>query len=106
MNVIHYDILGLTYWMLNRLEEFDCSSLDSHGRFPATSSHAYKYGYLERPIIDEWMHILGQVIQRQWPKINLKVHNFCLQVSHDVDRPFRYLFLPCMDLMKQRSGMH
>src|SRR5690554_3278645 len=61
---VYYDILGLTYWMLTRLEEVGRTDLDNHQRFPATSSHAYQNGYLERPIVDEWLMILGQVIQR------------------------------------------
>ena len=35
---IHYDILGLTYWMLSRQEEVGRTDLDDHGRFPAASS--------------------------------------------------------------------
>ncbi len=34
---IHYDILGLMYWMLTRLEEVGRTDLDNHQRFPATS---------------------------------------------------------------------
>lgn len=83
----HYDILGLTYWMLTRLEEIDRTDLDEHSRFPATSSHAYRHGYLERPVVDEWLIILGQVIQRVWPGIELKQHEFSMKVSHDVDVP-------------------
>lgn len=89
---IHYDILGLTYWMLSRHEEVGRTDLDNHGRFPATSSHASKHGYLERPIVDEWLHVLGQFIQRTWPRIRLKQNNFTMKVSHDVDRPSRYGF--------------
>ncbi len=89
---IHYDILGLTYWMLSRQEEVGRTDTDNHGRFPATSSHAYKNGYLERPIVDEWLHVLGQVIQRAWPGIALKQHSFAMKVSHDVDVPSRYTF--------------
>ena len=92
-HVIHYDIPGLVYWMLARVEEIGREDLDAHGRFPATSSHAYKYGYLERPIIDEWLHVLGQVIQRQWPSLKFKNHSFEIKVSHDVDRPSRSGFL-------------
>ncbi|WP_240472805.1 DUF7033 domain-containing protein [Salinivibrio socompensis] len=71
---IHYDILGLIYWMLTRLEEVRRTDLDSHQRFPATSSHAYRHGYLERPDCDEWLNVLGQVIQRVWSSIELKQH--------------------------------
>jgi len=90
--IIKYDILGLIYWMLSRLEEVGCEDLDNHDRFASTSSHAFKYGYLERPIVDEWLLILMQVIQRLWPKIKLKQHNFKLIVSHDVDISSRYIF--------------
>ena len=89
---IHYDILGLIYWILNRIEEIGCTNLDKHGRFPATASHAYRHGYLERPVVDEWINILGQVIQRQWSNVRLKQHEFCINVSHDVDNPSRFGF--------------
>lgn len=98
--VINYDVLGLTYWMLNRIEEIGRTDLDNHDRFPATASHAYKNGYLERPIVDEWLHILGQVIQRTWPTLELKRHHFSMKVSHDVDRPSRYGFRKPFSLAK------
>lgn len=102
--VINYNILGLTYWMLNRIEEIGRTDLDEHQRFPATSSHAYKYGYLERPIVDEWLHILGQVIQRLWPQLELKSHEFCIKVSHDVDAPSRYGFSTPKAMLKGIVG--
>lgn len=102
--VVHYDILGLTYWMLTRLEEIGCSELDEHARFPATSSHAYKNNYLERPIVDEWLHILGQVIQLQWPRIKLKEHQFEMKVSHDVDAPARYAFQSPKGIVRAIGG--
>ena len=97
---IHYDILGLTYWMLARVEEVGKCDLDEHQRFSAKSSHAFKYGYLERPIVDEWLNILGQVIQRVWPNIELKEHQFKLKVSHDVDAPSLYGFKPWRKIVR------
>lgn len=90
---VKYDILGLTYWMLNRIEEIGRTDvLDKHQRFPASASHAYQHGYLERPIVDEWLDILGQVIKRLWPHLRLKNNKFIVHVSHDVDAPSRYGF--------------
>ena len=102
--VINYDILGLTYWMLNRIEEIGRTDLDNHERFPATYSHAYKHGYLERPIVDEWLHILGQVIQRTWPALVLKQHQFSMKVSHDVDASSRYGFSSAKGLVRGIAG--
>lgn len=101
---IGYDILGLTYWMLTRQEEVGRTDLDNHQRFPAVNSHAYKHEYLERPIVDEWLHILGQVIQRTWPNIKLKEHKFSMKVSHDVDRPSRYGFTTVKGLVRAMAG--
>ena len=101
---VHYDILGLTYWMLSRQEEVGRTDLDAHGRFPATSSHAFKHGYLERPIVDEWLHILGQVIARTWPGLSLKQHTFSMKVSHDVDAPSRYGFAGAKGLLRSMAG--
>lgn len=90
--VVHYDVLGMTFWMLARVEEIGRNDLDEHHRFPARASHAFQHGYLDRPVVDEWLHVLGQVLQRQWPSLPLKEHRFEVKVSHDVDRPSRYAF--------------
>jgi hypothetical protein len=89
---IHYNVLALTYWMLSRQEEIGRTDVDGHGRFSAMSSHAFKHGYLEQPVVDEWLHVLAQVIQKVWPALPLKQHRFSMKVSHDVDRPSRYCF--------------
>ncbi|WP_168394053.1 polysaccharide deacetylase family protein [Acinetobacter indicus] len=103
--VINYDILGLTYWMLNRLEEIHRTDLDNHERFPAINSHAYKYDYLERPIVDEWLDILQQVIQRVWPNLKLKKHQFSIKVSHDVDVPSRFAFSTPFSVIKSMASL-
>lgn len=101
---IHYDILGLSYWMLTRLEEIDPKNLDEYGRFPAQYSHAFKYDYLEYPVVDAWLHILGQVMQRLWPTLELKLHHFRTFVSHDVDAPSRYGFRTAGGIVHAMAG--
>lgn len=101
---VHYDILGLAYWMLTRMEEIGRKDLDNHHRFPATSSHASEHDYLERPIVDEWLDILAQVMQRVWPQLELKKHIFEVKVSHDVDGPARYAFQNYGRLFRTMGG--
>lgn len=102
--VIHYDIIGLTYWMLTRQEEIASIILDDHGRFPATASHAFKYDYLERPVVDEWLHILGQVIHKTWPDVQIRQHKFNMKVSHDIDCPSRYAFRSWKGVLRAMVG--
>lgn len=101
---LHYDVLGLSYWLLTRLEEVGRSDLDSHQRFPAESSHGFLNNYLDRPIVDEWLIILGQVIQCVWPQIVLKCHKFSINVSHDVDRPSLYAFQSWATITRMMLG--
>lgn len=90
--VIGYDILGLTYWMLSRREEVEHGLGDRYSRFPVELSHAYQHGYLHRPIVDEWLFILRQVLQRQWPTLVLRPLHYSMRVSHDIDESSRYAF--------------
>jgi len=99
--LVFYDIPGLTYWMLSRQEEVGRKDLDAIGRFPATSSHAYRHGYLDRPIVDEWLDILRQVIRRVWPRFDLKQSCFQMRLSHDVDSAARYAFLNPFRLLRR-----
>ena len=101
---VHYDILGLTFWMLARCEEIGRTDLDEHQRFPSVHSHAFEHGYLERPIVDEWLGILGQIMQRAWPRLTIKAHQFKVRVSHDVDRPSRYAFRNFKGLIRACAG--
>ncbi|MBA2777336.1 polysaccharide deacetylase family protein [Billgrantia kenyensis] len=101
---VHYDILGLTYWMLSRQEEVEAQHLDRHCRFPASASHGGRHGYLERPVVDEWLAVLGQVILRQWPQVELRQHRFAIRPTHDVDRPSRYGFARDVKLARVMLG--
>ena len=87
---LSYDIIGLAYHMLSRAEEIGRSDLDAHERFAARQSHAYDFGYLDRPLVDEWFYALRGVCQKTWPSIQLAKHAFSMIVSHDVDDASRY----------------
>lgn len=91
---IDYDLFSLAAWMMTRREEVGYTMTDSHDRFPSSASHAFRHGYLHRPIVDEWLFILSQVIRVTWPELVLRRRDFRCLISHDVDRPSRTAFVP------------
>ena len=55
--------------MLSRYEEYVDSSRDVHDRFPAKASLAYKEGFLDQPIINEYIELLFACMLCLWPNI-------------------------------------
>lgn len=97
---VNYDLLALTWWMLSRYEEVGRSDLDRHARFPAEASHAFRHGYLERPIVDEWLEVLRRIMQVVWPRLPLRQTRYSMSLSHDVDSPARYGVITRTRLMR------
>ena len=85
---IDFDLIGTIFFLLSRYEEAASQSkADSHGRFPAKSSLAFKRGFLKRPLVDEYCELLWACIKNLWPDFSRKTLSFEYVVSCDVDWP-------------------
>jgi len=82
------DIFAASFFMLTRWEEYVNKSRDNHDRFPATESLAYKQGFLDRPIVNEYMEELKSNLLELDSNLKFKIHQSKLFVSCDVDQPF------------------
>jgi len=98
------DIFGSSFFMLTRYEEVVKSVRDNHDRFPATESLAYQEGFLDRPIVNEYLEILWACLKKLWPMLKRKPRQFQTYVTHDVDEPFRYAFTGIGRLARQCAG--
>lgn len=84
---INLDIFGSAFFMLARYEEILNSYRDEHDRFPDVESIAYKSGFFERPIINEYLEILWFHMNELWPSLKRKKRGFRKLISCDVDHP-------------------
>ena len=109
---IGIDIFGSAFFMLTRYEEVVLKDeKDIHGRFPAAASLAFKEGFLTRPIVCEYAEILWSALSKLDPGLVRKERKFELVLTHDVDKPFKFLFmdpkrfvkLMAADILKHRS---
>lgn len=84
---IPIDIFGSCFAMLTRYEELVASttSLDEHLRFPARSSLVYRSQLLERPLVEDYLHLLVDSMNRLWPGSASVPNDYRVFVSHDVD---------------------
>ncbi|MFW6041134.1 MAG: polysaccharide deacetylase family protein [Thermoplasmatota archaeon] len=93
---LNIDIITSIFFMLTRYEEYiaDQDQLDNHDRFPTKKSIAYKEGFLDRPIVDEYVELLRQLINClgidcKW-RNPWKDANFTACLTHDVDSVKRF----------------
>ena len=87
------DILASTFFMLSRWEEYVNPERDTHNRFPANASIAYKFGFLDRPIVNEYVELLWILLQKIGCTQKRKSRTYKIMPTHDVDRPFLFTSL-------------
>lgn len=87
------DIFGSSFFMLTRYEEavnprYDKSDFD---HYVSAYSLAGQEGFLERPIVNEYLELLWWAINTLWPEMKRKKRFFRVIPTHDVDRPSVFL---------------
>lgn len=84
------DIFGSAFWMLARIEELSGDEMDVHGRFPGYRALSVREGFVDRPIIDEYVALLRDALSTRFPSLKFRRPEFRMHVSHDVDAPSQY----------------
>jgi hypothetical protein len=82
------DVFGSAFFMLSRYEEIAAVERDQHDRFSAKASLAYQEGFIDRPLVDEYVEILRWALHTLWPGLPFRRHEYRLRLTHDVDKPF------------------
>ncbi len=98
------DIFGSAFFMLTRYEELVKQERDIHNRFPAKASLAFEEGFLDRPIINEYLEIFWWCLKYLWPSLERKSRKFQVYLSHDVDQPYKYAFKSPLSLIRGLGG--
>lgn len=103
------DIFASSFFMLTRWEEYVNQVRDVFNRFPAKASLAYNEGFLDRPVVNEYVEMLWNMLKYLGIKQERKQRNFEMMLTHDVDftyrwdNPQRFLRIVAGDLLKRRS---
>ncbi|MBA7489488.1 hypothetical protein ES702_00022 [subsurface metagenome] len=92
------DIIASSFFILSRYEEIVLNKKDRFGRFPSTESLAYKEGFLNRPIVNEYIELLWKWIdsfalgfkrRKFWGD-----EDFAVCLTQDVDNVKKYKVYP------------
>lgn len=88
--IIHADIIASAFFLMSRYEELiNKENVDNHGRFIGNESIPGKGGFLNRPVIDEYGKQLRKIMRELGIDIEEPVRKMKINLTHDVDVPWR-----------------
>ncbi|MBQ0016175.1 MAG: polysaccharide deacetylase family protein [Bacteroidales bacterium] len=101
---IPFDPLASAFFMLSRYEEYLPFQPDQHGRFPATLSAAYEYGFLQSCVVDHWAIAILDLLKQYYPDFQTVARKYNIQTTIDIDAAYCYkhkgMLLTCAGLLK------
>jgi hypothetical protein len=101
---LEVDVFGSAFFMLTRYEELVVGTRDEYGRFPAAASIAARAGFLGVPVVDAYVEILWEAMQRTWPRLQRRPRTYAVALTHDVDDPLATLEHGPRDVVRQLGG--
>ena len=91
-SVIPFDIFAASFYLISRYEEYLPHVKDSHGRYSAIESLAYKNGFLEKPVVDIWAYKLLSKLKEKFPDYDYKNRSYQYISTIDIDNAFAYKY--------------
>ena len=87
---IPFDIFAASFFMISRYEEYLPHVKDTHERYTAEQSMAYKYRFLEKPIVDIWAMKLKAHLKDKFTDYHFPEKEFSFISTIDVDNAYAY----------------
>ena len=86
-----FDIFSAVFFLISRYEEYFPLTADVHGRYQATESILFQKGLLGRPIVDEWVEALRQLMEQQWG-MTIPKPTFRFLPTYDIDMAYSHVY--------------
>lgn len=103
--IVCADVIASAYFLATRYEEWVRPEVrDAHGRFPGVESLAYRAGFLDRPIVDEYAGLLRRWLREVGIVVPEPKRNFAVTVTHDIDH-LRWCANPLHPLRASASAL-
>ena len=71
-----FDIFSAVFYMVSRYEEYLPFTPDTHGRFKASDSLAYRNGFLQQPVVNKWINIFENYLAEDFLHLLLQTSSF------------------------------
>ena len=89
---IPFDLLGASFWLLSRYEEYLPHKTDNFNRFHYKTSIAYQYDFIQIPLVNLWLLQLKKKLKSAFPKLQFKDRNYNFISTIDIDNAYKYKY--------------
>lgn len=89
-SAIPFDIFAASFYLISRYEEYLPHVKDIHERFTAGQSLAFKFRFLEKPVIDIWAFKLRDKLQERFPEYVFVGRKYTFISTIDIDNAYAY----------------
>jgi len=86
-----FDIFAASFFLISRYEEYLEFEPDDYGRFRASSSFAFRNGFLSRPVIDLWVKEMAKTMLLKFRNLAFRRNDYKSLLTIDLDQPFEFL---------------
>lgn len=86
-----FDAFAASFFLLSRYEEYLPHKRDIFDRYEATESIAYQHNFLHKPVVDQWIKKIKEIVQLHFPTIPFKPAKYKFISTIDIDNAYAYL---------------
>lgn len=87
---VPFDLLGASFWLLSRYEEYLPHKSDQYNRFHFRSSLAYQYEFLHIPLVNLWLEEFRQLLAARFPELSFGEKTYRFVSTIDIDNVYKY----------------
>ncbi|RYD74216.1 MAG: hypothetical protein EOP53_18725 [Sphingobacteriales bacterium] len=85
-----FDIFAASFYLLSRYEEYLTHEKDLYGRYAHENAIAFKEGFLQEPIINQWLLDFAAALKQKFPSLQIKSPEFKFTPTYDIDIAWSY----------------
>lgn len=85
-----FDIFAASFYLLSRYEEYLPHTKDMYGRYAHENSLAFKEGFLQQPLINQWLMQFRQSLAQKFPQLSFRQAAFTFLPTYDIDIAWSY----------------
>ncbi len=85
-----FDIFAAAFYLLSRYEEYLPHTKDQYGRYAHENSLAFREGFLNRPLVNEWIIELEKAFKQKTISLASRHMSFIFLPTYDIDEAWSF----------------